>query len=66
MVGLKCKASRGFDPFMLKCGNSTADVAALHGLVRRLVLMWCASVHVGEPCRFFTVANHMASSQSDR
>lgn len=51
---------------MLKCGNSTADVAALHGLVRRLVLMWCASVHVGEPCRFFTVANHMASSQSDR
>lgn len=63
MVGLKCKASRGFDPFMLKCGNSTADVAALHGLVRRLFL---CGVRVGEPCRFFTVANHMASSQSDR
>lgn len=29
MVGLKCKSSKRFDPFMIKCGNSTADVAVL-------------------------------------
>lgn len=54
MVGLKCKVSKGFDPFMIKCGNSTADVAALRCLVRRLFLC-VVSQYVWESGTYFFI-----------